>query len=100
MEFEKKEKENLSKEISDRLIELGSQSEDPAELCHHCGEELCPEYVALYEDEKISRLKHLLDSQETGEEITYRCIRCRNCLDCKNAEKVDKISLREEAELY
>ena len=49
------------------------------DFCHDCGEELLEDHVALYEDEKISRLKHLLDSHETGVEITYRCIRCRNC---------------------
>ena len=51
-----------------------------------------------YEDEKLSRLKHILDSHETGFDISLRCVRCRDCLDCRNAEKVDRISLREEAE--
>ena len=41
----------------------------------------------------------MVDLQEAGLDISYRCVRCRNCVDCKNAEKVDKISLREEAEL-
>ena len=67
--------------------------------CIDCG--VAPlDYEALYEVEKLSRLKHLLDKQEHGIDISYRCIRCRNCLDCKNSEKVDKISLREESELY
>jgi hypothetical protein len=54
----------------------------------------------LYEDEKLSRLRHLIDMQETGVEISYRCVRCRDCQDCRNSEKIDKISLREESELY
>ena len=67
--------------------------------CVDCG--FAPlDHRALIEVEKISRLKHLLDRQEHGIDISYRCVRCRNCLDCKNAEKVDKISLREESELY
>ena len=55
---------------------------------------------ALYEDEKLSRLRHLIDKQESGVEITYRCVRCRDCLDCRNSQKIDKISLREESELF
>ena len=55
---------------------------------------------ALIEVEKLSRLKNILDRQESGIDISYRCVRCRSCLDCKNSDKVDRISLREEAELY
>ena len=55
---------------------------------------------ALIEVEKLSRLKNILDKQESGIDISYRCVRCRSCLDCKNSDKVDRISLREEAELY
>ena len=71
--------------------------------CADCGVVLLEGGVdesVLYEDEKLSRLRHLLDKQETGVEISYRCVRCRDCLDCRNSEKVDKISLREESELY
>ena len=69
-------------------------------VCMDCGGELLHGHLVMHEDEKLSRLKNILDSQETGVDISYRCVRCRDCLDCKNAEKVDKISLREEAEDY
>ena len=67
--------------------------------CVDCGQMALEDQV-LYEDEKLSRLKHLIDKQEYGLDVTYRCIRCRDCIDCKNSGKVDKISLREESELY
>ena len=69
-------------------------------LCDTCGVGVCPEDLSFFEDEKISRLKKILDLQESSLDISYRCVRCRECLDCKNAEQVEKISLREESELY
>ena len=69
------------------------------EFCEECDELMIPEYIAALEHEKLSQLRNLVDLQESGLEISYRCVKCRNCIDCKNAEKVDKISLREEAEL-
>ena len=66
--------------------------------CADCGCLVTEEYIAALEHEKLSHLKNLVDLQEAGLDISYRCVRCRNCLDCKNAEKVDKINLREEAE--
>ena len=76
------------------------QEECYYQICMDCGEEFHVNNSVLMEDEKLSRLKHILDSQETGLDISYRCVRCRSCLDCQKAEKVDKISLREEAEDY
>ena len=67
--------------------------------CFDCGYPVVDD-IALYEDEKLTRLKLILDRQEQGIEISYRCVRCRSCIDCKNSSKVDKISLREESELY
>ena len=74
--------------------------EDMEQNCVDCGITIFGGDFSLHEDEKMSRLKHILDNQETGIDISYRCVRCRECLDCRNAEKVDKISLREEAEDY
>ena len=76
------------------------QEECLYQICMDCGEEFHVNNSVLMEDEKLSRLKHILDSQETGLDISYRCVRCRSCLDCQKAEKVDKISLREESEDY
>ena len=69
------------------------------ECCEDCGTDLPAEYIAALETDRLSQLKQIVDHQEAGLDISYRCVRCRNCVDCKNAEKVDKISLREEAEL-
>ena len=90
------EQSQLNSELSDQHV----LHQDIA--CTACGVFLLHggEDSVLYEDEKLSRLRHLIDKQETGVEITYRCVRCRDCQDCKNSERIDKISLREEAELY
>ena len=70
-------------------------------MCCNCGLDISSLQLESFEaDERLSRLKQILDQQENGLEVSYRCIRCRNCNDCRNAEKVDSISLREEAELY
>ena len=92
-------------EYLEKTVQDGIEDQDKvhtaAVSCNVCGEEIMVEDSALYlEDERLARLKHILDSQEHGIDISYRCIRCRNCNDCQNAEKIDKISLREEAELY
>ena len=130
IQFENSEYDKVQLEISERLVEIeqngfediqdDEQESNLAEAavsdrtnsacmikvdqvcndCHDCGKKLSQKHLALYEDEKISRLRHILDSQETGIDISYRCVRCRECTDCRNAEKVDKISLREEAEDY
>ena len=82
-------------------IQPGQEFQFPEAVCFSCGEELSMEYIAGYQDEeKLSRLKQIIDHQDSGIDISYRCIRCRNCSDCKNAEKIDKISLREESELF
>ena len=67
--------------------------------CEDCDQEITTTCYANNEEDKLSQLRQLVDIQEAGLDISYRCIRCRNCTDCKNAEKVDRISLREEAEL-
>ena len=69
-------------------------------LCDTCGIGVSQEDISLFEDEKLSRLKKILELQESSLDISYHCVRCRECLDCKNAEQVEKISLREESELY
>ena len=97
VEFEQMEKEVFNEGIVERLQVIQTEKSDQGNIvtvsaeedladshlettglnivfCYNCGEELHPEYVAMFEDEKITRLKHLLDSQETGVEISYRCI--------------------------
>ena len=36
--------------------------------------------------------------EETGTEVTYRCVDCRGCLKCKNGPRIDSISIQEEIE--
>ena len=62
------------------------------ECCEDCGSDLPAEYIALLETDRLSQLKQIVDHQEAGLDISYRCVRCRNCVDCKNAEKVEEIS--------
>ena len=100
--------ENLSNEkifesvsprpVDDCLIPDNSEA-DQVRCCADCGEEYVDSCLRSQELESLSQLKSKIDFQEAGLDITYRCVRCRNCVDCKNAEKIDKISLREEAEL-
>ena len=40
----------------------------------------------------------LQDIENTGTEVSYRCVTCRNCIKCKDSELQEKISLNEEVE--
>lgn len=42
--------------------------------------------------------KNFSASEQTGSEITYRCITCRQCKTCKNHERIENISIKEEVE--
>ena len=50
--------------------------------------------------ERVSDFKKHQDMHESGLEIDYRCPKCRECLDCKSADKTEKISIREESEMF
>ena len=62
--------------------------------------------LSLLEDEEHqasyvveSRAKGKFDEAEnTGSEITFRCVKCRSCKECKNAEHTEARSIREEVE--
>ena len=41
-----------------------------------------------------------LESELSGSEIQYRCVKCRNCSSCRNSGTLESASLREEAEQY
>ena len=55
---------------------------------------------AVAHDERVAELKKFKDMNEAGLEIEYRCPKCRQCVDCKSADKTEKVSLREESEMY
>ena len=44
------------------------------------------------------RIKMFNDVEETGSEITYRCIKCRSCKTCKDHKQSEGVSIREEIE--
>ena len=41
-------------------------------------------------------LERYLELENTGTELSYRCIKCRNCADCRKSECLEKTSLQEE----
>ena len=43
-------------------------------------------------------LKTFEKVENTGTNISYRCMKCRNCLECKNGGTIDEISIQEEIE--
>ena len=56
--------------------------------------------VMFTDMEKISPLSRLKLLEDGGLNIEYRCVQCRDCSDCRKAEETEKISLREEAEMF
>ena len=48
--------------------------------------------------DQVRHLKLLLQTQDSGLSVEYRCVRCRECWACKNADETEKLSLREEQE--
>ena len=57
-------------------------------------------HAAVAKDERVNDFKKSQGINESGLEIEYRCPRCRTCVECKNSERTEKISLREESELF
>ena len=51
-------------------------------------------------DDKIARLKKLQPAIDGVLNIEYRCSKCRDCSLCKKAIETERISLREEAEIF
>ena len=50
-------------------------------------------------DVSTLRMKKLVEIQDAGLQIEYRCPKCRQCGDCLKPIETEKMSLREEAEL-
>ena len=48
---------------------------------------------------KLSILKKIVEIQEPLD-VEYRCVQCRNCSQCRDADKTEKISIREESEMF
>ena len=41
------------------------------------------------------KIKIFDDIENSGTEITYRCVECRNCPECKKGGKIESISIHE-----
>ena len=52
-------------------------------FCDTCGFGNCQDKD---EDEKLDRRNKILDLQESGLDISYRCVRCRECLNSVNLD--------------
>ena len=77
--------------------QAGDELHDTFICCDHCTGNVTAQVA---NDERIRDFKRFQEIHETGLEVEYRCPRCRECNDCKSADKTEKISLREESEMY
>ena len=66
--------------------------------CSTC-QAISPKAIVAH-DERVSDFKKSQGINESGLEIEYRCPQCRTCVECKNSDRTEKLSLREESELY
>ena len=77
--------------------ELSSDEDDIFFCCKHC-----PSYtsVGVASEERVREFKKFQEIHDSGLEVDYRCPKCRECLDCKNADRTEKISIKEECEMF
>ena len=76
--------------------------------CSGCGADLNEDYLDINlpslttstdsEDEGLVALRKLMQAQQEGLTIEYRCPKCRSCSSCKRSFETERVSLREEAE--
>ena len=78
-------KEFVKTDSVDECLEL-------AEIeCHVCG-------VTVQSFTVQSELKRILQQQEAGLDVSFKCSRCRDCKDCKRGAGQEMMSMRQEAE--
>ena len=63
-------------------------------------EKICCSRRVMAVNSPNKAIRDMLELDEVGADIDYRCERCRICYDCKNAEKVEAVSLQEETEQF
>ena len=51
-----------------------------------------------YHSHSSNLLKSFENTENTGSQITYRCVSCRDCKACKKHDSIEAVSLKEEAE--
>ena len=54
---------------------------------------------AVTAEKKPTKMKKLVEIQDAGLQIDYRCPRCRQCSDCLKPIETERISIREEADM-
>ena len=52
----------------------------------------------VYNSHPSNLLKSFENIENTGSQITYRCVSCRDCISCKKHDSIETVSLKEEAE--
>ena len=50
-------------------------------------------------DLTISKMKQIVEAQDKGLQIDYKCPKCRRCVECLKPIETERISIREEAEM-
>ena len=85
--------ENLENEFTEEEVEVDYT------CCSHCQEGGIAN-VQVAGDERIREFKRFQGIHESGLEVEYRCPKCRDCMDCKLSDKTEKISFKEESEMF
>ena len=57
------------------------------------------DHTANAADLTISKMKQIVEAQDKGLQIDYKCPKCRRCVECLKPIETERISLREEAEM-
>ena len=84
-------------DIESDMSESEDQTEEQFRCCNHCTERSSSQVSS---DERISEFKKCQEMHESGLEVEYRCPKCRDCLYCKSADKTERISIKEESEMF
>ena len=74
-------------------LETDVEATDEDNCCVHC-------VTLVSAEERVSEFKKFQEMHDSGLDVEYRCPRCRDCLECKSADKTEKISLKEESEMF
>ena len=98
---------NITEALSDECLsfepekEMVTDSPQKQFSCFDCNKVFeIDRFISVAHDERIREFKRSQGINESGLEIEYRCPQCRKCADCKNSDKTEKLSLREESEMF
>jgi hypothetical protein len=94
---------NLREENEDYIEEVIKEDESEenvgsqALVCYNCSKTLSAEDI-LESSDRLSLLKKAVEVQGPID-VDYRCVDCRDCRKCQGADRLEKMSLKEEAEM-